>query len=117
MVLIIKLFPMKKVIALVMFLMAFAVNVEAQEKKMSTDEAAKNDIIALTSKIKISESLQQDLLTLMTMKHEIIQDQTLSAEKKSSALKAYEHKLMSALTPKQREQLTSDKALLKKLTN
>ncbi len=107
---------MKKVIALLIFLLAFAVNVGAQEKKMSVGEAAKADITALTSKMKISESLQQDLLTLMTMKHELLADQTLTAEKKESALKAYEHKLMSALTPKQREQLTNDKALLKKLT-
>lgn len=107
---------MKKLFALVLFLLAFTLNVGAQEKKMSIEEAAKNDIIALTSKINISETLQQDLTTLMVMKHEILADKTLSAEKKESALKAYEHKLLSGLTPKQRDQLTSDKALLKRLT-
>ena len=41
---------MKKVIALVTFLLAFTINVNAQEKKMSAQESAKNDITALASK-------------------------------------------------------------------
>ena len=73
---------MKKVIALVTFLLAFTINVNAQEKKMSAQESAKNDITALASKVKLSETLQQDLITLMTMKHETMSDATLSKEKK-----------------------------------
>lgn len=108
---------MKRFVAIVAVLVAFAFNANAQEKKMSIEEAAKNDIVALTAKVKIPETLQKDLLTLMTMKHETLEDKTLSAEKKENALKAYEHKLMSALTPQQREQLAKYPELVKKLTH
>ncbi len=108
---------MKKVIALVTLLLAFTINVNAQEKKMSAQESAKNDITALASKVKLSETLQQDLITLMTMKHETMSDATLSKEKKENARQAYEHKLMSGLSPEQRNQLAKYPDLLKQLTH
>lgn len=108
---------MKKVIALVTLLLAFTINVNAQEKKMSAQESAKNDIMALAAKVKISENLQKDLTTLMTMKHETMSDATLSKEKKENARQAYEHKLMSGLTPEQRNQLAKYPDLLKQLTH
>lgn len=108
---------MKKVIALVTLLLAFTINVNAQEKKMSAQESAKNDIMALAAKVKISESLQKDLTTLMIMKHETMSDATLSKEKKENARQAYEHKLMSGLTPEQRNQLAKYPDLLKQLTH
>jgi hypothetical protein len=108
---------MKKVIALVTLVLAFTINVNAQEKKMSAQESAKNDIMALAAKVKISESLQKDLTTLMIMKHETMSDATLSKEKKENARQAYEHKLMSGLTPEQRNQLAKYPDLLKQLTH
>jgi hypothetical protein len=108
---------MKKVIALVTLLLAFTINVNAQDKKMSAQESAKNDIMALAAKVKISESLQKDLTTLMIMKHETMSDATLSKEKKENARQAYEHKLMSGLTPEQRNQLAKYPDLLKQLTH
>lgn len=108
---------MKKFIALVTVMLACTISAAAQENKMSVAEAAKNDIVALTSKIQISESLQNDLLTLMTMKHELIADKSISKENKEAALKQYEHKLMSALTQQQREKLTKNPELLRKLTH
>lgn len=108
---------MKKVIALVTLLLAFTMNVNAQDKKMSAQESAKNDIMALAAKVKISESLQKDLTTLMIMKHETMSDATLSKEKKENARQAYEHKLMSGLTPEQRNQLAKYPDLLKQLTH
>jgi hypothetical protein len=108
---------MKKVIALVTLLLAFTINVNAQDKKMSAQESAKNDIMALAAKVKISETLQKDLTTLMIMKHETMSDATLSKEKKENARQAYEHKLMSGLTPEQRNQLAKYPDLLKQLTH
>lgn len=108
---------MKKVIALVTLLLAFTMNVNAQDKKMSAQESAKNDIMALAAKVKISETLQKDLTTLMIMKHETMSDATLSKEKKENARQAYEHKLMSGLTPEQRNQLAKYPDLLKQLTH
>jgi hypothetical protein len=108
---------MKKIIALVILFFAFTINMNAQEKKMSAQESAKNDITALASKVKISESLQKDLITLMTMKHETMSDASLSIEKKENARKAYEHKLMSGLSPEQRAELAKHPNLVKQLTH
>jgi hypothetical protein len=106
---------MKKIIALATLLLAFTINVNAQEKKMSPQESAKNDITALAAKVKMSETLQQDLITLMTMKHETMSDASLSNEKKEHARQAYEHKLMSGLTADQRTELMKYPALVKQL--
>lgn len=108
---------MKKIIALATLLLAFTVNVNAQEKKMSPQESAKNDITALAAKVKMSETLQQDLITLMTMKHETMSDASISNEKKEHARKSYEHKLMSGLTPDQRTELMKYPELVKQLTH
>jgi hypothetical protein len=108
---------MKKLIALATLLLAFTINVSAQEKKMSPQESAKNDIIALAAKVKMSETLQQDLITLMTMKHETMSDASLSNEKKENARQAYEHKLMSGLTKEQRAELMKYPELVKQLTH
>jgi len=108
---------MKKIIAVVTMLLAFTINANAQDKKVSSKEAATNDIEALAAKVTISETLKADLLTLMTMKHDALSDQTLTKEQKASARKAYEHKLMSGLSKAQREQLLKNPDLVKKLTN
>jgi len=71
----------------------------------------------LSAKVTISETLKADLLTLMTMKHDALSDQTLTKEQKESAIKAYEHKLMSGLSKAQREQLLKYPDLVKKLTH
>jgi hypothetical protein len=108
---------MKKIIAVVTLLLAFTINANAQEKKVTNNQAAKNDITALASKVKISEILQADLVTLMTMKHDVLSDNTLTKEQKENALKSFEHKLMSGLSPEQRTELAKYPALMKQLTH
>ena len=108
---------MKKIIAVVTMLLAFTVSVNAQDKKVSSQEAAQNDIAALTSKVTISETLKKDLLTLMVMKHDALSDATLTAAQKENASKSFEHKLMSGLSKEQREVLLKDPALMKKLSH
>lgn len=107
---------MKKIIAVLTMLLAFTVSANAQDKKVSSQEAAQKDITALTSKITLSEDLKKDLTTLMVMKHDAKSDATLTAEQKANAMKQYERKLMSALTKEQRETLMKNPELFKKLT-
>mgnify|MGYP000880251933 CR=1 FL=1 len=108
---------MKKIIAVVTLLLAFTVSVNAQDKKVSSLDAAQKDIAALTAKINISETLAKDLTTLMVMKHDAKSDVTLTPAQKESALQAYERKLMSGLSKEQAEKLKKDPALLKQLTH
>jgi hypothetical protein len=108
---------MKKIIAVVTMLLAFTVSVNAQDKKVSSQDAAQKDIAALTSKINITETLKKDLTTLMVMKHDALSDVTLTPAQKESALQAYAHKLMTGLSKEQGEKLKKDPALLKQLTH
>lgn len=116
---------MKKLIAILTLFLAFSVTAVAQNKKsttkqtvkISSQDEAQKDINALTAKVKISETLQKDLLTLMTMKHDATSDVTLTKEQKDAALKAYEHKLMSGLTEDQRKELLKYPDLVKQLTH
>lgn len=119
---------MKKLIAILILFFAFSMQAEAQNKKsttkqskqtvqISSQQAAQNDITALAAKVKISETLQKDLTTLMTMKHDALSDATLTKEQKDAALKGYEHKLMSGLNQEQRNELAKYPDLLKQLTH
>ncbi len=110
---------MKKLIALVTLLLAFSINANAQAKKVvvSSEQAAKNDITALTAKVKIDATLEKDLLTLMVMKHNTMSDPTLTKEQKENASKGYEHKLMSGLNEAQRKELMKYPDLVKQLAN
>lgn len=107
---------MKKIIAVVTMLLAFTISANAQDKKVSSQEAAQKDITALAAKVNLSENLKKDLTTLMVMKHDAKADVTLTPEQKANALKAYERKLLSALTKEQKDALMKDPALLKKIT-
>lgn len=108
---------MKKIIALVTFLLAFTINASAQEKKLNSFQAADKDMKALTSKVSIPETLQKDLLTLMRMKHQTLLDDSLSKEQKQEALKGYERKLMSGLSPDQRKELAKYPDVMNQLTH
>lgn len=108
---------MKKLIAIVTLFLAFSINANAQAKKVSPEQAAQNDITALAAKVKIDATLQKDLLTLMTMKHNTLSDPNLTKEQKASAADAYEHKLMSGLNEAQRKELMKYPDLVKQLKN
>lgn len=108
---------MKKLIAIVMMLLAFSVSANAQaNKQISKEEAAQKDIAALISKVTIDQTLKQDMYTLMVMKHEMLAAATTAAEKQK-VTDMVEHKIMSGVSKEQRQTITNDKDLLKQLTH
>lgn len=107
---------MKKIIAVLTMVLAFTISANAQDKKVSSQDAAQKDITALAAKVTLSEDLKRDLTTLMVMKHDAKADNKLTPEQKANALKQYEKKLLSALSKEQKETLMKNPELLKKLT-
>ena len=106
---------MKKIIAIVTMLLAFTISANAQDKKISSEEAAKKDIAMLATKITMSDDLKSNLTTLMVMKHDAKSDVTLTQAQKENALNAYERKLLGGLSKEQQETIKKNPEFLRKL--
>lgn len=107
---------MKKLIAVVTMLLAFTVSANAQDKKMSVEEAAKKDVAALVEKLNINGDLKNDMYTLMIIKYNELAA-AKSAADKAKVSEEIEHKILSGLNKEQRKILTSDAALLKQVSH
>ncbi|HMK07111.1 MAG TPA: hypothetical protein VK476_06255 [Flavobacterium sp.] len=108
---------MKKLIAVITLLFAVTISAQAQDKKLTVEQAAKNDVAALVQKVTISESLKSDMYTLMIMKHESLSDETLTEAQRKNISEVFQHKVMSGLTPEQARTVSSDPQLLKQISN
>ena len=108
---------MKKLIAVLTLLLAFTVGANAQDKKVSNEEAAQKDVAALVQKVTISESLKKDMQTLMVMKHEALSNPSNTAADKENISKRFERKVLAGLTEAQRAVVIADAALLKQISH
>ena|SRR6476620_2303997 len=117
---------MKKLIAVVTLALAFTLSANAQNKKaaaapekekISNQEAAKKDVMALLEKVSIDESLKNDMYTLMLMKYDELSTPKLTAAQKDEISTRYERKILGGLNDEQRKQVMSDPALLHRLTH
>lgn len=108
---------MKKLIAVITLVFAFTINAQAQDKKLTNEQAATNDVAALVKKVTISQGLKNDMYTLMLMKHESLSDTTLTDAQRKNISEVFQHKIMSGLTPEQGQILSGDPQLLKQLVN
>lgn len=123
---------MKKIIAIIVIVLAFSVNANAQqktaapqkvetkavEKKSPKDikEASMNDLVALKKVIAFEGTQEADLLRLFEHKHDLLK-QDLSAERKQILTQSIEDKLKATLTPEQMQKVSAQPNLLKKLCN
>jgi phosphate/sulfate permease len=110
---------MKKLLAAVALFFAFSIGASAQEAKgtkMSAEEAAKWDALKMTEVLNISASQQNDFARLFTMKHQVMMDESMSAERKAEMTKIVDAKIRASLTPEQLKKLDSDPKLLAILT-
>ena len=107
---------MKKILVLLTFFFAFTLSANAQDKKVSTEQAAQKDIAALLEKVAVDVTLKQDLYTLMLMKYDGLANSKTAAEKENVS-KGIEHKLLSGLNEAQRKQLLQNPELLKRLSH
>lgn len=111
---------MKKLLAAVALCFAFSIGASAQEAKsatkMSAEEAAKHDTVKMTQALNIEAQQQADFARLFTMKHQVMQDPNMSAERRSEMTRIVDAKIRASLTPEQLKKLDSDPKLLAILT-
>ncbi len=110
---------MKKILSILVLLLAFTINANAQEKefkKVDEKVEAKNNLAALSEVVQLDGKLSQDLFGLFEYKYRNL-NENLSAERKAELAHIIELKLRATLDSKQMEAIESRQGLLKKLTN
>jgi len=103
---------MKKLIAAFVFIVAFSLNANAQA---NASELAKNDVVALSGVVQLSEQNKASFLDIFKQKHEAFAKET-SENKKKIIAKSVDAKLRGILSAEQMAKLDKNPELLKKLT-
>lgn len=107
---------MKKIIATLSFVLAFTIGANAQNKKVSNEELAKNDAVALVDYLGLNNQQSQDFNQLFLMKQEILNNPDASQERKDEMIRIIGLKIEASIDSKQLEKLKSNAALYSKLT-
>lgn len=115
---------MKKIVSLIVVLVAFSFNANAQSKSLSAQnevsvqenskESAYNVISELNSVVSLDESLKNDFMSLIMMRNDAVASASTKEEKKA-IFDRYTTKMLSALKPEQIEKLKMKEELYKKL--
>lgn len=107
---------MKKVFFVFSLFLAFSFSMSAQEKKVITaQEAAKKDAVELASLVHLDDQMTESFFRLFETKYQILEDKSLSAERKAELEKVIEAKIKTTLTEKQMSILESNKELYTRL--
>lgn len=107
---------MKKLIAVVMMLLAFTAANAQDNKQASHRDAAKKDVAALMAKVQLDATLKEDMMTLMLMKHDMLASAKTAADKQK-VYDMVEHKVLTGLTAEQAKAVAADKDLIKQLSH
>lgn len=107
---------MKKIIAVIILIVAFSINANAQGKQaLSSADKGKKEAAELTLYLKLNEAQNADFERLFEQKHRALEVPDLSQERKDELAKVIEAKIRASLTIKQTEQLVRNAELFKKL--
>ena len=107
---------MKKIIAVLTLFLAFSLTANAQDKKVSNEEAAKIDAHKLSEYLGLQGTQQDDFISLFLMKYQVLNDPKLSEERKTEMSRIVGLKVRASLTPEQNQKLDANPALLAKIT-
>ncbi len=108
---------MKKLIAVVTLFLGFAFSANAQQdNKLSAENAAKMDAVKLSEAVGLQGTQQENLVQLFVMKYNVMNDPSVTAERKNEMAKVVEAKLRASLNAEQIKKLDADPALLSKMT-
>jgi phosphoenolpyruvate-protein kinase (PTS system EI component) len=119
---------MRKIIAVVTLMLAFTINANAQDKKTSTlsatsetntdpQSAAKKDASEMAEYLKLSDTQVADFFRLFETKHKMLQDKSLSQDRRKEVSKSIDAKIRATLDANQIEILEKNPELFKKLIN
>jgi hypothetical protein len=105
---------MKKILSLLVLVLAFSFNANAQQTK-SAAELGKEDATLVVNLLKIDGTLITDLQSLFTMKHETLLIEGISEERKQVLSEVIAQKLAATFDADQISKLKQNKELYKKL--
>lgn len=109
---------MKKLIAVLTLLLAFTINANAQDKKMTpAADKAKTDTAELTKYLGLTETQSVDFQRLLEQKQRTLSQSDLTEERKVELARVIEAKIRASLDVKQTEKLEQNPALLQKVTH
>lgn len=107
---------MKKLIAALTLLLAFSINANAQDNR-SAAEKAKNQASELSQFLSLDSNTTDAFARLFEQKFTILDDKTLSAERKTEMSRVVEAKIRASLDGRQIDKLEKNPELFKKLIN
>jgi len=112
---------MKKIIAALMLLLAFSMNVSAQETKgyvgLNATEKGKKQAAELSEYLQLDATMNQNFAMLFEQKSQILDDKSVSAERKAEMSRIVDAKIRASLDQNQIEKLEKNPELFKKLVN
>jgi hypothetical protein len=107
---------MKKIFFVFAFFLAFSFSMSAQEKSAPTaQESAKKDAVELANLVHLDAQMTENFFRLFETKYQILEDKSLSAERKAELEKVMEAKIRATLTEKQMSILEANKELYTRL--
>jgi hypothetical protein len=106
---------MKKIFFALSLMLAFTINANAQENKSNAQENAKKESLELAQVVGISGTQVADFERLFEMKHQTLEIQDLSVERRTEMLRIVDLKIRASLTAEQMAKLEANTALYNKL--
>ena len=106
---------MKKLLFIFTLIFAFSINASAQEQKLTSQDLAKKDAVELTQLLSLTDSDTENFFRLFEMKYTILEDKTLSDERKSILSTTIDAKIRGTLNEKQMAILEANPELFKRL--
>lgn len=115
---------MKKILFIFSLLCAFSINASAQDlktntnsevKKITSQDLAKKDAVELTQLLGLTDTDTENFYRLFEMKYTILEDKTLSDERKSILSTTIDAKIRGTLNEKQIAILEANPELFKRL--
>lgn len=117
---------MKKIIALFVFMLAFGLTANAQQKAPKQDaqtsveqkikQAAAKDVALMMEVIELDADNKQNFMRLFEHKHDLLQ-QNLSAERKTELARVMKAKIEATLNADQNAKIAQSPGLMEKLTH
>lgn len=106
---------MKKILFIFAMMLSFGVSAQAQDKKVSAESKGRQEAVEMVDFLKLNSTELENFSRLFKMKHEMLADATIPAQKKKEIPTMIEKKIEGSLDGNQIEKLRANKVLWEKL--
>ena len=106
---------MKKIFLTLVVALAFTLSSNAQEKRLTSQEAAKRDAIELAELVGLKENQVEDFYRLFETKYVTLEKSSITKESKTELENVMDAKIRATLSEKQMLILESNKAMFERL--